>query len=60
MVGEPGGGHHPVVWGVEQSNAKIIKVQCMVAFIGHQLADQNTTTKQKKVSATCATSGTRG
>ncbi len=25
MVGEPVGGHHPVVWGVEQSDAKKLK-----------------------------------
>jgi hypothetical protein len=49
MVGEPVGGHHPVVWGVERSDAKIIKIQYMVAFIGHQLVDQNTTTNQKQV-----------
>jgi hypothetical protein len=49
MVGESVGGHHSIVWGVERSDAKIIKIQYMVAFIGHQSADQNTTTNQKQV-----------
>ena len=52
MVMEPGGGHRPVVWGVEQRDAKIIKIQYMVAYIGLQLADQNTTTNQKQVVTT--------
>ena len=52
MVGEPVGGHRPVVWGVEWSNAKIIKIQYMVAFIGRQLVDQNTSTNQKQVATT--------
>ncbi len=43
LVGKPVRGHHPVVWGIERSNAKIIKIQYMVAIIDHQLADQNTT-----------------
>ena len=52
MVGEPVGVHRPVVWGVERSDAKIIKIQYMVAFIGRQLADLNTTTNQKQAVAT--------
>ena len=51
MVGEPVGGHRPVVWGVEWINAKIIKIQYIVAFKGCQLADQNTTTNQKQAVA---------
>ncbi len=46
------GKHCPVVWDVEWSNAKKIKIQYMVAFIGCQLANQNTTTNQKQVTAT--------
>ncbi len=46
------GKHCPVVWDVEWSNAKIIKIQYMVAFIGRQLANQNTTTNQKQVATT--------
>jgi hypothetical protein len=46
------GKHCPVVWDVEWSDTKIIKIQYMVAFIGHQLANQNTTTNQKQASAT--------
>ncbi len=46
------GKHCPVVWDVEWSNAKIIKIQYMVAFIGRQSANQNTTTNQKEVAAT--------
>ena len=42
------GGHRPIVWGVELSDAKIIEIQNMVAFIGHQSADQNKTTNQKQ------------
>ena len=34
--------------GVEQSDAKITQIQYLVACIGHQLADQNTTTNQKQ------------
>ena len=41
----------PAVWDVEWSNAKIIKIQYMVAFIGHQLANKNITTNQKQVAA---------
>ena len=52
LVGEPVGGHHLVVWGVKWSDAKIMIKQYMVAFIGRQLADQNTTTNQKQVAAT--------
>ena len=42
----------PVVWDVEWSDAKIIKIQYMVAFIGLQSANQNTTTNQKQAAAT--------
>ncbi len=52
LVGEPVGGHCPVAWGIKQSNAKIIKIQYMVAFICRQLAFQNTTTNQKQVVVT--------
>ena len=45
------GKHCPVIWNVEWSNTKIIKIQYMVAFIGHQLANQNTTTNQKQATA---------
>ena len=33
--------------GRQTQQHKKIKIQCMVAFIGHQLVDQNTTTNQK-------------
>ena len=46
------GKHCPVVWDVEWSNTKIIKIQYMVAFIGCQSANQNTTTNQKQVTVT--------
>jgi hypothetical protein len=46
------GKYCPVVWDVEWRNAKIIKIQYMLAFIGHQLANQNTTTNQKQVAVT--------
>ena len=46
------GRHCPAVWDVEWSNAKIIKIQYMVAFIGCQSANQNTTTNQKQAAAT--------
>ena len=46
------GKHCPVIWDVEWSDAKIIKIQYMVAFIGHQSANQNTTTNQKQAFAT--------
>ena len=52
MVGEPVGGHRPIVWGAEWSDTKITKIQYMVAFIGRQLADQNTTTNQKQAATT--------
>ena len=42
----------PVVWDVKWSNAKIIKIQYMVAFIGRQSANQNTTTNQKQATTT--------
>ncbi len=42
------GKHCPVVWDVEWSNTKIIKIQYMVAFIGRQSANQSTTTNQKQ------------
>ena len=45
------GKHCPIIWDVEWSNAKIIKIQYMVAFIGRQLANQNTTTNQKQAAA---------
>ena len=51
MVREPVGVYRPVIWGVERSDAKIIKIQYMVAFIGRQLADLNTTTNQKQAVA---------
>ena len=41
-----------VVWGVERSDAKIIKIQYMVTFIGRQSADLNTTTNQKQAVST--------
>jgi hypothetical protein len=46
------GKHCPVVWDVEWSDAKIIKIQYMVAFIGRQSANQNTTTNQKQAAMT--------
>ena len=46
------GKHCPVVWDVEWSDTKIIKIQYMVAFIGRQSANQNTTTNQKQATAT--------
>ena len=46
------GKHCPVVWDVKWSNTKIIKIQYTVAFIGRQLANQNTTTNQKQAAAT--------
>ncbi len=46
------GGHRPIVWGGKLSEEKIIKIQYMVAFIGRQSADQNTTTNQKQAVAT--------
>ena len=46
------GKHCPVVWDVEWSNTKIIKIQYMVAFIGCQSANQNTTTNQKQATTT--------
>jgi hypothetical protein len=42
----------PIIWDVEWSDANIIKIQYMVAIIGRQLANQNTTTNQKQVVAT--------
>ena len=42
----------PIVWDVEWSNSKIMKINYTVGLIGHQLADQNTTTNQKQVAAT--------
>ncbi len=45
------GKHCHVVWNVEWINAKIIKIQNIVAFIGRQSANQNTTTDQKQVAA---------
>ena len=41
------GKHCPVVWDVKWSDEKIKKIQYMVAFIGRQSANQNTTTNQK-------------
>ncbi len=38
----------PIVWDVKWSNAKMIKIKYTVAFIGRQLANQNTTTNQKQ------------
>jgi hypothetical protein len=52
MVEEPVGVHRPVVWGVKRSDTQIIKIQYMVAFIGRQSADLNTTTSQKQAVAT--------
>ena len=46
------GKHCPVAWDVEWSDAKIIKIEYMVAFIGRHLANQNTTTNQKQAAAT--------
>ena len=46
------GKHCPVVWDVKWSDAKIIKIQYMVAFIGGQSANQNTTTNQNQATAT--------
>ena len=46
------GKHCPIVWDVEWSDAKIIKIQYMVAFIGCQSANQNTTTNQKQATTT--------
>ena len=46
------GKHCPVVWDVKWSDAKIIKIQYMVAFIGRQSANQNTTTNQKQATTT--------
>ena len=45
------GKHCPVVWDVKWSDAKIIKIQYMVVFIGRKLANQHTTTNQKKAFA---------
>ena len=42
----------PVVWEIKWSNIKIIKIQYMVAFMGCQLANRNTTTNQKQAAAT--------
>ncbi len=42
------GKHFPVSWDVKWSDAKIIKIQYMVAFIGRQLANQNTSTNQEQ------------
>ena len=46
------GKHCPIVWDVKWSDAKIIKIQYMVAFIGRQSANQNTTTNQKQATTT--------
>ena len=46
------GKHCPVVWDVEWSVAKIMKIHYMVAFIGRQSANQNTATNQKQATAT--------
>ena len=46
------GKYCPVVWDVKWSDAKIIKIQYMVAFIGRQSANQNTTTNQKQATTT--------
>ena len=43
---------NPVVWDVKWSVAKIIKIQYTVAFIGHQSANQNSTTNQKQAAVT--------
>ena len=42
----------PIVWDVEWSNTKIMKIKYTVALIGCQLADQNTTTIQKQATTT--------
>ena len=42
----------PIVWDIEWSNAKIIKIKYMVVLIGHQSVDKKTTTNQKKVATT--------
>ncbi len=46
------GKHCPIVWDVKWSDAKIIKIQYMVVFIGRKLANQHTTTNQKQAAAT--------
>ncbi len=46
------GKHCPIIWDVEWSDTKIIKIQYMVAFIGRQSANQNTTTNKKQATAT--------
>ena len=42
----------PIVWDVEWSNTKIMKIKYTVGLIGRQLVDQNTTTNQKQAAAT--------
>jgi hypothetical protein len=42
----------PIVWDIEWSNTQIMKIKYTVGLIGRQLADQNTTTNQKQVTAT--------
>ena len=39
----------PIVWDVEWSNTKIMKIKYTVGLIGRQSVDQNTTTNQKQV-----------
>ena len=39
---------HPIVWDVEWSNIKIMKIKYTVGLIGRQSRDQNTTTNQKQ------------
>jgi hypothetical protein len=46
------GKHCLIVWEVEWSDTKIIKIQYMVSFIGRQLANQNSTTNQNQAVAT--------
>ncbi len=46
------GKHCPIVWDVEWSNTRIMKIKYRVGLIGRQLVDQNTTTNQKQAAAT--------
>ncbi len=46
------GKYCPVIWDVKWSDAKFIKIQYMVAFIGRQSANQNASTNQKQAAVT--------
>jgi hypothetical protein len=46
------GNHCPIVWDVEWSYPKLMKIIYTTALDGRQLANQHTTTNQKQAAAT--------